>query len=141
MAAVCAAFLPAWAAEEAGKETQSPAVDIAPGAAAPAQTNRFSEDGCAGQDDLVLEETGQIILPGGRSCLSGGPPNTCDDYPVPQGGTCSCTSSLTQEECRECDTGKHGVVLETTCTICGVCYNPPCQINDCINRTSRICSL
>jgi len=138
MTAVCAAFLPVWAAEETGKETESPSIDIAAGAAAPASTNQSSVDGC---DDLVLEETGLIIGPGGRTCLSGGPPNDCDDYPVPQGGSCSCSSLLTQEECRECDSGKHGLVLETTCTICGTCYNPPCQITDCINRTSRICSL
>ena len=121
-----AALQPVWSADE------TPAV--------PGDLGQSLVDECVGESDLALEEVGDLILPGGRSCLSGGPPNDCDDYPVPYGGSCSCTSSLTQEQCRVCDTGEQGLVLETTCTICGVCYSPPCEINPCTQRTSRTCS-
>ena len=126
-------ILPVWAADAEPTVTAKETT--------PAEETQLPLESCEWDSDLVLDATGLIPLPGGRGCLSGGPPNTCDDYPVAVGGSCSCSSTLTSDKCRECDSRKRGLVLETTCTICPPCYSPPCQIQDCTDRTSRICSI
>lgn len=66
---------------------------------------------------------------------------TCADYPVPQGGNCNCSGELIRERCtRKCD-GTAGQILETTCTVCGVCPPPPanCDFTQCIDHVSRAC--
>jgi len=63
---------------------------------------------------------------------------SCDDLPMPQGGTCSCTTTYHARKCRSCDRG-YGYVYETTCHVCGVCNTPNCNINTCNDHTAFSC--
>jgi hypothetical protein len=126
-----AGLVPAWSAEEMENAAPAPGVEVAP-----------PELGsCDYQDAPVLEETAQIIKPKppGGGCL-GSVVQTCDDVPIPVGGTCSCQSVLLDDKCRNCDTRKKGKVLETTCTVCPRCWTPPCDFMQCNDFTSRTCS-
>jgi hypothetical protein len=96
-------------------------------------------ESCDYQDDVVLEETGLIVKPKPGGCL-GSTVKTCDDVPVPVGGTCSCQSVLLEEKCVNCDTREKGLVLETTCTVCPRCWSPPCDLMQCNDFTSRTCT-
>jgi len=118
-----AGLAPAWGAEEAKD------VDL----------ELPTLESCDYQDDLVLEETGLIVKPKPGGCL-GSVVKTCDDVPIPVGGTCSCQSVLLDQKCRNCDTRKKGLVLETTCTVCPRCWSPPCDFMACNDFTSLTCT-
>jgi hypothetical protein len=122
-----AVFAPAWAAEAVaevvleGTASDEPAVST-----------------CAATDDVELQEVGLEISIGRKKCLPSSR-LTCDDMPIPHGGTCSCQSILLEERCKNCDTNKKGQVLQTTCTVHVPCTNPPCDIQQNITRTGRSC--
>ncbi len=141
MSLVVTGFLPVWTAQDTEQNAPNKKQAVKVEAMVPTGTILPAMESCESQDDLVLDESGLIIGGRGPGCLSGGPPNNCDDYPIGYGGTCSCSQSLIQERCRECDSGKKGQVLETTCTVCPGCVGPICIPVPCNNFTSRTCSV
>jgi hypothetical protein len=116
----------------------STAEDVAQAVVEKATSSEPAATTCPATDDVELQEVG-LDLPGlGRKCL----PSTrltCDDMPIPYGGTCSCQSTLLDEKCRTCETWEKGHVLETTCTVRRPCLFPPCDIQQNITRTGRSC--
>ena len=73
-----------------------------------------------------------------QACMSAYP-NDCGDYPVPQGGTCNCSSQLAAQSCTTCESGQHGSVLVTTCRVCAPCQHPPCHELFCPQYESSSC--
>ena len=74
----------------------------------------------------------------GAQCLPS-EPLTCAQMPIPQGGSCSCTSVLLPKKCKSCSGGK-GQELSTTCTVHVPCTNQPCDISQNYSRTGRSCA-
>jgi hypothetical protein len=129
-ALLVAGLIPVWTAGESAVTEH----------AALAGTTAPAPEPLALEDDSVCEAGGLVLIkpyPGG--CL-GSQPLTCDDMPMPYGATCSCSSALLQQKCKNCDNKKKGLVLKTTCTVCPRCWNPPCDIQACNSRTSLTCS-
>jgi hypothetical protein len=128
-ALLVAGLLPAWGADETENVVTAPSGQLA-----------LPELGsCDVGDGVVLEQTGLIIKPKPSDCL-GSVVKTCDDVPIPAGGTCSCQSVLLEDKCVNCDTREKGLVLRTTCTVCPYCWSPPCDFMSCNDFISLTCT-
>lgn len=90
------------------------------------------------EPDASLEPADGTIDPG-PGCY-GSDRQTCSDLPVPQNGSCSCSSQGLGKPCRVCDSRETGQVVLTTCTVCPGCYTPPCHIQQCWQHSSYTCN-
>ena len=116
----------------------STAEDVAEAVVEETESSQPAATTCPATDDVELQEVGLDLPISGRKCL----PTTrltCDNMPIPYGGTCSCQSVLLDEKCRTCDTWDKGLVLQTTCTVRVPCNFPPCDLQQNIIRTGRSC--
>lgn len=103
-----------------------------------APVTRTADPAAAAPAAATLDRSPAVYSEQVQACLSAYP-NDCGDYPIPQGGTCSCSAQLTIQSCTTCESGQHGSVLMTTCTVCAPCLSPPCSPLSCQQYESSSC--